>query len=151
WVRKWIELTLALVFSKVILVTIFVVGLDVMDNSLGQSGTGVTQTVTQIATGLLILCVAGLAPWLAVRMVHFASDHFASVHAHAQSATAGAAAAVTAPQKIKDWASDHGIGGKAGSSKGGGDQVSTNGTRTRPEQNGQAAQAGTGGASKGGA
>jgi len=35
WVRKWIDLTMALVFSKIILVIIFVVGLGVLTQQLG--------------------------------------------------------------------------------------------------------------------
>jgi hypothetical protein len=101
WVRRWIEMTVALVFSKLLLVIIFVVGLDVMDNGLGQSGPGATQTVTQIATGLLILCVAGCAPWLALKMVHFAGESFHQIHVHGQAAVGGAQAAIAAPRKLQ--------------------------------------------------
>jgi type IV secretion system protein TrbL len=113
WVRRWIEMTVALVFSKLILVIVFVVGLDVMDDGLGQSGTGVTQTVTQIATGLLILCVAGLAPWLALKMVHFAGESFHQIHAHGQAAVSGAQAAVAAPRKLQSVGQRFGSGQSA--------------------------------------
>jgi hypothetical protein len=135
WVRRWIEMTVALVFSKLILVIIFVVGLDVMDNGLGQSGTGVTQTVTQIATGLLILCVAGFAPWLALKMVHFAGESFHQIHAHGQAAVSSAQAAVAAPRKLQS------VGQRFGSSQSG-----QQGPRGQGGQQGppRAGQSGTG-------
>lgn len=102
WTRKWIEYTVALAFSKVILVIIFVVGLGVLDNNVGGAGAGVTQQVTQVATGLLILAVAGFAPWAAIRIVHFAGNSFADVHAHGLAVVTGAQKAVAAPQKLRD-------------------------------------------------
>lgn len=128
WVRKWIEMTVALVVSKLLLVIIFVVGLEVMDNGLGQAGSGTVQTVTQVATGLLILCVAGFAPWLALKLVHFAGDAFHQVHAHGQAAVAGAQTAVAAPKKIQSgganitrrFASRQDGGGRQGTQTSGG-------------------------------
>jgi hypothetical protein len=71
WVRRWIELTVALIVSKLILVLIFVVGLGMVTGASGQAGTGTTQKVTQVVSGLLVLALAGFAPWLALKLVHF--------------------------------------------------------------------------------
>ena len=38
WVRKWIEYTVALIASKIVLVIVFVVGLGVLMNNLGSTG-----------------------------------------------------------------------------------------------------------------
>lgn len=105
WVRKWIEYTVALIASKIVLVMIFVVGLRVLMNNLGSpSGGSSSEQVTQLMAGLLVLAVAGLAPWMAVRFVHFTGDAFHTIHSHAGMATAGAAAAVAAPQKVRNMA-----------------------------------------------
>jgi type IV secretion system protein TrbL len=114
WVRKWIEYTAALIFSKVILVIIFVVGLGVLDNGLGQVGNGAIQQATQLMTGLLILCLAGLAPWMAIKVVHFAGDSFHAIHAHGASAAAAANTAVMAPQKVRQVGAQFGVPAKSG-------------------------------------
>ncbi|MBO0732228.1 MAG: hypothetical protein J2P57_23410, partial [Acidimicrobiaceae bacterium] len=77
WVRKWIEFTVALAFSKLVLVIMFMIGLSVLDGA-GQAGGGAGQDMTQLAIGALVLLLAGFAPWLAIKFVHFAGDSFAA-------------------------------------------------------------------------
>jgi hypothetical protein len=109
WVRKWIEMMIALIVSKIILVTIFVVGLGVLESGVGETihrgaghaGTGhVGQTLTQVVVGVMILLMAGFAPWLAIKLVHFTGDSFHAIHASAGSVTQGAQTAIAAPQKL---------------------------------------------------
>lgn len=123
WVRKWIEIMVALIASKLILVIIFIVGWGVLLSHVGQSGTGVGQSITQMVSGILILGVAGLAPWMALKLVHFSGDHFHQLHAMSGAAAGGASVAVSAPQKaasIASSASRLAAGGASGSSGGGG-------------------------------
>ena len=100
WVRRWIETMVALVFSKLILVIIFAIGLGVLTNGVGQAGGGATQSLTQTITGALILVMAGLSPWLAIKLVHFAGESFHTVHGQAASTAAGAQMVAAAPRKI---------------------------------------------------
>jgi len=122
WVRKWLEAMLALVFSKLILILIFVIGLGVLGgmgsptNARGLSG------ITNDVTGLLILLVAGLSPWMALKLVHFTGDHMATVAGSASHVTSGASSIVGAPQKMASmkWAAQS-LGGtqqKAGAPMG---------------------------------
>ena len=111
WVRKWIETMVALVISKLILVIIFVIGLGVLTDGLGEvngpvSGTGAlaTQSITQTVIGALILLMAGFAPWLAIKLVHFGGEHFGQIHGHARSALAGAQTVAAAPRKVQSLA-----------------------------------------------
>jgi type IV secretion system protein TrbL len=121
WTRKWIETMVALVVSKLVLVVIFVVGWGVLDHGIGRSGHGGAQTVTQTASGLLILGVAGLSPWMALKMVHFSGDQFHHLHGLAGAATGGARVAATAPQKAAAWKSTAtGLAGGAGRAAAGG-------------------------------
>ncbi len=122
WTRRWIEIMVALVISKLVLVLIFVIGWGILDGS-GQAGNSPTQGVTQTATGLLILTLAGFAPWMALRLVHFSEDHFHRLHLLAGSATSGARTAATAPQKVAAWkasAASLGAPGSAAASAHGG-------------------------------
>ncbi|WAX55126.1 hypothetical protein M6B22_11195 [Jatrophihabitans cynanchi] len=98
WVRKWIEFTVALVFSKLILVIVFMIGLSLVNGAAATGG--VTDHVTNLAIGALTLLLAGFAPWMAIRMVHFTGDHFGHLHSQAAAARAGGAAAVAAPGKL---------------------------------------------------
>jgi hypothetical protein len=100
WVRRWIETMVALVFSKLILVIIFAIGLGVLTNGVGQTGGGATQSLTQTITGALILVMAGLSPWLAIKLVHFAGESLHTVHGQAASTAAGAQMVAAAPRKI---------------------------------------------------
>jgi hypothetical protein len=104
WVRRWIETMAALIFSKLILVIVFAIGLGVLTNGVGQSAQttagGATQSLTQTVTGALILVMAGLSPWLAIKLVHFAGDSLHTIHGHASSAAMGAQMVASAPRKI---------------------------------------------------
>ena len=62
WVRRWVELIIALVFSKLILIFIFVIGLDVLLKGVGSTGSSGAQGITQTVTGILILALAGSGP-----------------------------------------------------------------------------------------
>src|SRR5439155_7334756 len=100
WKRKWIGVMAALIVTKLVLVIIFVVGWGMLSNGAGESGTGTTQSVTQLASGLLILAVAGLAPCLALRVVHFTDEHVQRLHVLGGSAAGGAQVAAAAPKKV---------------------------------------------------
>jgi len=106
WVRKWLEAMLALVFSKLILILIFVIGLGVLGGMGSSSGAGGLSGITSDITGLLILLVAGLSPWMALKLVHFTGDHMATMAGSASHATSGASTVIGAPQKVASmkWA-----------------------------------------------
>jgi len=99
WVRKWLEAMLALVFSKLILIIIFVIGLGVLGGMGSPAGSTPFTAITQEITGLLILLVAGFSPWMALRIVHFTGDHVATMAGSASHASSGASTVVGAPQK----------------------------------------------------
>ena len=102
WVRKWIEIMVALVVSKLVLVIIFVIGLGVLTDGIGETASGSgTQSITQAIIGAFILLMGGFAPWLALELCHFGGDQFQQVHGHARSATAGARTLAAAPQKLQ--------------------------------------------------
>jgi type IV secretion system protein TrbL len=73
-------------------------------NGVGQSGHGVTQTATQTISGVLVLALAGFAPWLAIKLVHWSGDHFQQLHTMAGTAAVGAQKVMSAPQKARSLA-----------------------------------------------
>ena len=99
WVRRWIEFVAAMIVSKLLLVIILSVGVSVL-NGAGQAGSEPTQVFTQLSAGSLILLMGGLAPWVAIRMFHFAGDSLYAAHATAAQGSAGARSIVAAPRKV---------------------------------------------------
>ena len=112
WVRRWIEVTGALIISKLILVLIFLIGEGMLVHGEGQAGNATVQTSTQAVTGVLVLALAGFAPWIALRLVHWSGDQFHHLHTMAGASAAGAQRAMMAPQKAAAWSSK-GFGGGA--------------------------------------
>jgi hypothetical protein len=105
WVRRWIEFTAALIAAKLLLVVMLMVGLSVFQGA-GLSSTGAghqastTQAGTQLATGSVLLLMAGFAPWIAIKMFHFAGDSLHAVHQQAAAARAGTQSVIAAPRKV---------------------------------------------------
>lgn len=118
WVRRWIEVMAALIMSKLILVLIFVIGAGMLVHGEGQSGNGTAQTSTQAVTGVLVLALAGFAPWIALRLVHWSGDQFHHLHSMAAASSAGAQKAVMVPQKAAAWSSSGFASGAAAGASG---------------------------------
>jgi type IV secretion system protein TrbL len=72
----------------------------VMDGAAMTAQPGPGQALTQIATGSLILLMAGFAPWAAIKMFHFTGDALHTAHATAMTAPNGARTVLSAPQKV---------------------------------------------------
>jgi type IV secretion system protein TrbL len=100
WVRRWIEFMAAMIASKLLLVIIFMIGVSVIDGAAMTAQPGPGQQLTQIATGSLILLLAGFAPWAAIKMFHFTGDALHTAHATATAAPSGARTVLSAPQKV---------------------------------------------------
>jgi type IV secretion system protein TrbL len=104
WTRRWIETTVALIASKLILILIFVAGYGILIEGAGQASSGVTQRVTQVISGVLVLFLAGFAPWVALKVVHFTGDHAYQLHSLGSSALGGATAPGRMAQKAAPFA-----------------------------------------------
>ena len=115
WVKKWIEGMIALIASKLILVTILITGFYTPVRGLGAVGAAGalsgTQAVTQVASGGLLLLLGGLAPWIALKTVHFTSDHMSQLHGQAGNVKSVTQTAVAAPQKVSAMGQRVGGGG----------------------------------------
>ena len=74
WARRWIEAVVALVFCKIVIVVVFVLGAS----AFGSPGGGdageqsIGAALSDVLVGLLILSIAILSPWLTWRFVHWA-------------------------------------------------------------------------------
>jgi hypothetical protein len=86
WTRRWIEVVVALVFCKVVIVVVFVVGASafagvgptVAGGSTPSSSTA-SGSLSDLLVGLLLLSIAVFAPWLTWRFVHWSGMEAAAV------------------------------------------------------------------------
>jgi hypothetical protein len=84
WTRRWLEIVAALVFSKLVIVVVFVVGASAFSGT-GPSLTGadsaapVSRSLSDMLVGLLLLAIATFSPWLTWRFVHWSGMEAASV------------------------------------------------------------------------
>lgn len=84
WTRRWMEIVAALVFSKLVIVVVFVVGASAFTgtgpNVTGTEGaTEASRSFSDMLVGLLLLAIAVFAPWLTWRFVHWSGMEAATV------------------------------------------------------------------------
>jgi hypothetical protein len=101
WTRRWIEIVAALVFCKVVIVVVFVVGASAFggvgpttaDGSATSGTSSPTTSLSDLLVGLLLLTIAVFAPWLTWRFVHWSGMEAAAVMHGSLAATPGLNAA----------------------------------------------------------
>jgi hypothetical protein len=69
WVRRWIQVTLALILSKLAIVVVFVVAVGMVGTPTGLGG---------LLSGLILLLLACLAPWACFKILDFAGTAVAA-------------------------------------------------------------------------
>jgi hypothetical protein len=157
WTRRWIETTVALIVSKLILILIFIAGYGILIEGVGQAGSGTTQKVTQVISGVLVLFLAGFAPWSALKIVHFTGEHAHQIHSLGSSAVAGAATGGRMAQKAAPYFSRLAVPAVAGtalvgaSAGSGGPLTATGGSGAPSSPVGQGVSDGGAGPASGGA
>jgi hypothetical protein len=112
WVRRWIQVTLALILSKLAIVLVFVVAVGMLGNATG---------IGALLSGLILLLLACLAPWACFKFLEFAGTAVAGEWHRATNGSTLAAAnqgRVTAQSVMRSVAPI--IGGPAGAAAGAG-------------------------------
>jgi hypothetical protein len=69
WVRRWVQVTLALILSKLAIVVVFVVAIGMVGEPTGLGG---------LLSGLILLLLACLAPWACFKVLDFAGTAVAA-------------------------------------------------------------------------
>jgi type IV secretion system protein TrbL len=83
WVRRWVQVTLALVLSKLAVVIVFVVAVGMVGGAHG---------IGALLSGVILLLLAALAPWACFKVLDFAGTQLASEwHRATNGSTIGAA------------------------------------------------------------
>lgn len=111
WLRRWIEIVAALLFSKIAMALIFTLGLS----AIGGAKPGDDQSIGTFLAGVLLFAMAAFAPIATYSFVHWAGDHAgATVHLF-QQGTAGATALKQRAEQAQQWTAQH-FGGGSGDS-----------------------------------
>jgi len=113
WLRRWIEIVGALLFSKVAMAVIFTLGLSATGNTdqYGETSIGT------FLTGILLFAMAAFAPFATYSFIHWAGDQgHAAAHA-LQQGTAGTSALKERAEQGQQWAAHH-FGGSSGNGSG---------------------------------
>jgi hypothetical protein len=86
WTRRWMEIVAALVFCKIVIVVVFVVGASAFSGVGPSTGQPVAPDavaglpgISDMLVGLLLLSIAVFAPWLTWRFVHWTGMEAAAV------------------------------------------------------------------------
>ena len=69
WVRRWIQVTLALILAKLAIVLVFVIAVGMVGNARG---------IGAVLSGLILLMLACLAPWACFKVLDFAGTGVAT-------------------------------------------------------------------------
>jgi len=89
WIRTWLTLVVALVFSKLGVVLVFGLGVS-MIGSLDFSNDGPLAAIGQLVAGLMMLFMAALVPWACFKFFSFIGEESVSaLHAGTTSAARG--------------------------------------------------------------
>ncbi|MGW3185719.1 SCO6881 family protein [Kitasatospora sp. NPDC001119] len=109
WRRRWVEATATVVFSKLVMTIIMLVGVSAIGNSDTKDG---IQALSDIIAGLVVMALVLLCPFMIYKFVHWAGDgQSAGLH---QSAAAGLQTAGATAKKGGRMAMTAASGGAAG-------------------------------------
>ncbi|MFG1626199.1 hypothetical protein [Kribbella sp. NPDC049227] len=103
WLRRWIEVVGALLFSKVAMAVVFTVGLSAAGN-VDKNGDA---SIGTFLTGVLLLAMAAFAPIATFSFIHWAGDHGQTAIHALQQGTAGPAALKERFDQAQQWRAHH--------------------------------------------
>ncbi|MDF3291881.1 SCO6881 family protein [Streptomyces silvisoli] len=109
WRRGWIEATATMVFSKLLMTIVFVVGISAIGRSDSHDG---LSALSDMMAGIVVMVLVLLCPFAAYRFVHWASDGGNGDELHRTSA-AGLATAAGAAKTAGSLALQAGTGMRA--------------------------------------
>ncbi|GAA0597760.1 hypothetical protein HPO96_20790 [Kribbella sandramycini] len=121
WLRRWIEIVAALLFSKIAMAMIFTLGLSATGNATVNGDT----SIGTFLTGILLFAMAAFAPLATFSFVHWAGDHAGAAAQLFQQGAVGASALKQRAEQGYGWAAHH-----FGGSSGGGDSSPVVGDQT---------------------
>jgi MFS family permease len=103
WLRRWIEVVAALLFSKIAMATVFTLGVA----ATGAAGQGGGSNLGTFLAGILLIAMAAFTPMVTFSFIHWAGDQsYAAMYAmqHGSSGVSGAREQLDSARR---WTADH--------------------------------------------
>ncbi|GAB2647042.1 TrbL/VirB6 family protein [Kribbella swartbergensis] len=114
WLRRWIEVVGALLFSKIAMAVVFTVGISAAGNGYMEEGQA---SIGTFLTGVLLLAMAAFAPLATFSFIHWVGDHGAAAAHALRQGTAGTSALKERFEQAQQWGAHH-FGGSSGNESG---------------------------------
>lgn len=124
WLRRWIEVVGALLFSKVAMAVVFTLGIS----ATGAADNPADASIGSFLTGVLLFAMAAFAPLATYSFIHWAGDQGHTAMHALQQGTAGASAVKERVEQAQQWGAHH-FGGAIGKDASGPVVGDSNGSR----------------------
>jgi hypothetical protein len=103
WLRRWVEVVGALLFSKIAMAVVFALGIS----ATGASGQQATSSLGTFLAGILLVAMAAFAPLATFSFIHWAGDQGHAASHAMQQGISGASAARDQVEQAQQWRADH--------------------------------------------
>ena len=103
WLRRWVEVVGALLFSKIAMAVVFALGIS----ATGESGQQASSSLGTFLAGILLVAMAAFAPLATFSFIHWAGDQGHAASHAMQQGTSGASAARDQVEQAQQWRADH--------------------------------------------
>jgi hypothetical protein len=99
WLRRWIEVVGALLFSKVAMAVVFTLGFS----AVGAPGQDDAPNIGTFIAGILLVAMAAFAPMATYSFIHWAGDQSQAATRVLQQGTAGVDAGKEQLERLQQW------------------------------------------------
>jgi hypothetical protein len=103
WLRRWVEVVAALLFSKIAMAVVFTLGFS----AVGASNQGNSSNLGTFIAGILLIAMAAFTPLATYSFVHWAGDQGQSATHALQQGAAGVDAGKDQLERLQGWRADH--------------------------------------------
>jgi len=102
WLRRWVEIVGALLFSKVAMAVVFTLGFS----AVGASGQGNASNLGSFFAGILLVAMAAFTPLATYSFIHWAGDQSHAATRALQQGSAGVEAGKDQLERLSQWRAD---------------------------------------------
>jgi hypothetical protein len=107
WLRRWVEIVGALLFSKVAMAVVFTLGFS----AVGASGQGNASNLGSFFAGILLIAMAAFTPLATYSFIHWAGDQSHAATRTLQQGASGVEAGKDQLERFAQWRADQFSGG----------------------------------------
>jgi hypothetical protein len=103
WLRRWVEIVGALLFSKVAMAVVFTLGFS----AVGVAGQGNASNLGTFMAGILLVAMAAFTPLATYSFIHWAGDQSHAATRALQQGASGVEAGKDQLEKLSQWQAAH--------------------------------------------